>query len=158
MPCYVIYTKANNEKNVASLLSKNFNVYCPLFDTIKQWSDRKKKVRIPLFRSYIFIFLDDYINQRNSVLSVPGAVRFLWWAGKPAIVREVEIEAIRNFLDEYKDVKISVNFNPGDVITIKEGPFRGHSGELISIRGNKAILELKSFGWHLTAEISVALL
>ncbi len=58
MPWYVLYTKSRNEKKLTQLLSeKGFDVYCPLQETVKQWSDRKKKVQEPIFKSYIFVHL-----------------------------------------------------------------------------------------------------
>ncbi len=156
MPWYVVYTKPNSEKKVASTLEKRgIKVYCPIYEKIKQWSDRKKKISAPLFRSYVFIFLDNYEDEKLQVLLVPGVVRFLFWLGKPAIVREAEIQAIQDFLNKYKGSNITVAFIEGAVLEIKEGPLTGQSGTLISIRGNKAILMLKSLKLNLTAEVPV---
>jgi transcriptional antiterminator RfaH len=157
MPWYVVYTKPNSEKKVASNLEKRgIKVYCPVYEKIRQWSDRKKKIIAPLFRSYIFIFLNNYEDEKLPVLLVAGVVRFLFWLGKPAIVREVEIQAIQDFLNKYKGSNITVDFTEGAVLAIKEGPLTGQSGTLISIRGNKAILMLKSLKLNLTAEVPVS--
>ena len=60
----VLYTKPRNEKKVAERLTKNgFEVYCPLIKTLRQWSDRKKKVEIPMFSSYVFIHIDEKNRQ-----------------------------------------------------------------------------------------------
>jgi transcription antitermination factor NusG len=154
MPWYVLYTKPRNEKKTALLLeAKNIEVYCPLQESIKQWSDRKKKVIEPLFRSYVFVHLQDYEKEQVTVLTTPGAVRFLWWLGKPGIVRQEEIESIRQFLNDYKGAKISVNIKPGDDVTITEGPLSQQTGKLIQLRNNKAILSLTSLGWNIMAEL-----
>lgn len=159
MPWYVVYTKPNNEKKVAQLLDKKgIETYCPVEETIKQWSDRKKKIQTPLFRSYIFVFLNDYDGEKVEVLMLPGVVRFLFWLGKPGIVKENEIKAIREFISQYKGSNITVQFNPGDIIGIKEGPLTGQSATVISIRGNKAILLLKSLKMNLTAEVNTGAL
>ena len=57
------------------------------------------------FRSYIFVKLDNYELDNVDILTTPGTVRFLWWNGKPGIVREKEIEAIKSFLNDYKDAE-----------------------------------------------------
>ena len=156
MPWYVAYTKPNNEKKVAHLLDElQVNVYCPLHETTRQWSDRKKTIKEPLFRSYIFVYLNNYQEEKNVILSLPGVVRFLTWLGKPGIVLEEEITAIENFLKTYKGANLRVDLAPGDKINITEGPLMGHNGELISIRGNKAILLLKSLRMQLTAEVQL---
>ena len=154
MPWYVLYTKPRNEKKLSSLLKeKGIEVYCPVQETIKQWSDRKKKVVEPVFRSYIFIFLNDYSKDSVEVLITRGAVRFLWWLGKPGIVRQEEIEAIKDFLDSYKNVKFDFDIRAGERVTINEGPLKERSGRLLSIRGRKAILQLETLGMSLIAEI-----
>ncbi len=157
MPWYVLYTKPKNEKKTAQLLQeKQITVYCPIQETIKQWSDRKKKVAEPLFRSYIFVHLENYEKEQVEVLTTPGAVRFLWWLGKPGIVRDEEIQGIQEFLNQYKGSRIVVSVKPGDDVRITEGPFKEQSGKLIQVKGNKAYLQLRSIGWNIMAEIPVA--
>src|SRR4051812_48560014 len=109
MPWYVLYTKPRNEKKVATLLQeKGVEVYCPVKEEVRQWSDRKKKISEPVFKSYIFVSLEDYNGQNIPVLETPGSVRFLWWNKKPGIVRDKEIQAIRDFLNNYKGAEITI--------------------------------------------------
>jgi transcriptional antiterminator RfaH len=157
MPWYVLYTKLRNEKKTAQLLSlKGMEVYCPLKESIRQWSDRKKKVQEPVFPSYIFVYLTDYKKECNDALETPGAVRFLWWLGKPGIVRDAEVKAIKDFLTEYKDVTLSYLPEPGQYVSIEEGPLKEKTGKILQIRGKKAILHLESLKMNLTAEIPVS--
>lgn len=154
MPWYVLYTKSRNEKKLTQLLSeKGFDVYCPLQETVKQWSDRKKKVQEPIFKSYIFVHLKNYAAQQVEVLQTNGAVRFLWWANKPGIVRDNEINAIKDFINEYKGSVITVEFNNGEQVMIKEGLLKDQIGKVIEIRTNKALLFLQSLGCNMIAEV-----
>jgi len=85
MAWYVLYTKPRNEKKVTRLLQeKGVEVYCPMQESIKQWSDRKKKVQEPIFRSYVFVKMDDYETESARVLRTAGTVRFLWWLASRA--------------------------------------------------------------------------
>lgn len=153
---YVLYTKPRNEKKTAKLLEENgVQVYCPVQEVVKQWSDRKKKVQEPLFRSYIFIYLHDYQKEHVPVLETPGAVRFLWWLKKPAIVREEEIEAIKQFLNDYRGAQLTVAMRTGEEVIIAEGPLQAQKGKIIKLKGNKAVLHVPSLGWNITAEIPV---
>ena len=154
MPWYVLYTKPRNEKKTAKLLEdQGIEVYCPLQEVVKQWSDRKKKIQEPVFRSYIFVRLGIYDQEQTSVLETPGAVRFLWWQKKPGVVRNEEIEAIKVFLNDYRGAQMTVNFSEGQEVTVTEGPLIEQTGKIITIRRNKAVLELRSLGWNITAEL-----
>ncbi|MBW7913720.1 MAG: UpxY family transcription antiterminator [Taibaiella sp.] len=156
MKWYVLYTKPRNEKKVTALLAeKDINVYCPLKEEIKQWSDRKKKVAEPVFKSYIFVQLEDYKKESVEVLLTPGAVRFLWWNGKPGVVQSNEIKAIRDFLNDYKDAEITVELKAGEHIKVKEGPLKDAEGKVLMIKGNKAVLHLHTLGLNMTAKLPV---
>ena len=98
MNWYVVYTKPKWEKKVAERLSEiGITTYCPLITKLSQWSDRKKKIQVPLFNSYIFVQIDE--KNRNVIFDIPGAIRYLFWLGKPAIVKEREIELIQEWLN-----------------------------------------------------------
>lgn len=154
MAWYVLYTKSRNEKKVARLVNEaGIAAYCPVQEIVRQWSDRKKKVQEPVFRSYIFVHLEDYESESIVVLNIPGAVRFLWWLGKPGVVRDDEIQSIKDFLSRYKDASITSDIKEGQEVIVKEGPLQDKSGIVIRIQGNKAILHLKSLGWNLVAQL-----
>ena len=100
MNWYVLYTKPKWEKKVAEQLNeKGIECYCPLIIKVKQWSDRKKKVEVPLFNSYVFVQIED--ANRNSVFVSNGVVRYLFWLGKPAIVRDEEIDILKKSLNAF---------------------------------------------------------
>ena len=113
LPWYVLYTKPRNEKKVAQRLSEaGYTVYCPLQKVRRQWSDRTKVVEEPLFKSYLFIQIEDH--RRDEVFTFPGTVRYLFWLRRPAQVRQVEINTIQKWLGEYnhEDIDIS-DIQPG---------------------------------------------
>ena len=97
MNWFVIYTKSRQEKKVALELEKmGITVYCPMINQIRQWSDRKKKVEVPLISSYVFVQLKE--RDREAVFEVPGIVRYVYWLEKPAIVRDEEIAVMKAWL------------------------------------------------------------
>lgn len=154
MPWYVLYTKPLNEKKTASLLAqKGIKVYCPTREVVKQWSDRKKKILEPLFKSIVFVFLGQYNTEQVDVLTTKGAVRFLWWQKKPGIVREEEIEAIQTILGKYKDYKISIDINEGQKVIITDGPLKDKIGKVLTINGSKAYIHLQSIGWKVIVDL-----
>jgi len=146
MNWYVIYTKPKWEKKVAEKLEQaGIECYCPLITQIKQWSDRKKKVEVPLFNSYVFVQLPD--ADRNTVFAVPGVVRYLFWLGKPAIVRDEEINVIKKNLNTPNIADISVSsIQVGDRIKLDSGAFSNQDAIVQEVSNTHYILVLESLG------------
>ena len=146
MNWYVVYTKPKWEKKVAERLNAiGVIAYCPLITKERQWSDRKKIVHVPLFNSYIFVQIDDKL--RNQVFEVPGAIRYLFWLGKPAIVKDSEIETIKNWLSLPEKFEVSVDqWKKGDTIVLENGPFKNQSAVIQEVKQNQYILVLESLG------------
>jgi transcriptional antiterminator RfaH len=149
MNWHVIYTKPKWEKKVAEQLEQaGIEVYCPMLTQIKQWSDRKKKVKTPLIPSYVFVNIEE--KNRNDVFDIPGVVRYLFWLGKPALVREVEIQTLQESLKESLTAVAISAYKPGDTISIPEGPFKGKEGTIKQVKKNKLQLVLKELGMLIT--------
>lgn len=146
MTWFALYTKARNEKKVADRLEKSgIEVYCPMVTQIKQWSDRKKKVETPLIPSYVFVNIEE--KNRNDVFEVHGVVRYLFWLGKPAIVRDSEIEAIQNWISAPNDYEVSVDgWKKGDKVILESGPFVTQPALVQEVNPNHYVLILESLG------------
>lgn len=156
MEWYVLYTKPRNELKVAEGLTKiGVENYCPTVTEVKQWSDRRKKVTSPLFKSYVFVQLP--ASKREQVFDVPGVVRYLFWLGKPARVKDEEIEVIKKWLssDEVEDVEID-HLSPGDHITIASGKFQGQKAVISKIGKKRLRLILKTMGFVVNVKVSEA--
>lgn len=146
MNWYVVYTKPKWEKKVAEKLNDSgIESYCPVITQIKQWSDRKKKVEVPLFNSYVFVRLSD--TDRNSVFQVPGVVRYLFWLGKPAVVRDEEIAEIKKSLSDsnISDVLV-MPYKKGDKIKLESGAFNNREAIVKEVTNTHYILVLETLG------------
>jgi transcriptional antiterminator RfaH len=146
MNWYVVYTKPKWEKKVAEQLCKlGIENYCPLVIKVRQWSDRKKKVEVPLFNSYVFIQISE--SERNLVFQSAGVVRYLFWLGKPAIVKDNEIATIKNWLEKPDMLDLSVSpYQIGDKITLDSGPFITQDAIVKDVKSNHLVLVLESLG------------
>ena len=146
---YVLYTKPRYEKKVTAKLTQlGIKAYCPMLSEKHQWSDRKKVVSTPLISSCIFIQSNE--NERKMVFQVPGAVRYLYWLGSPAIVKNAEIEMMQLWLQgEVIDAKVE-KLLPGDQYDVKEGPFKGKQGIVQQVNKNRLQLILTELGMKIT--------
>ena len=119
---------------------------------VRQWSDRRKKIEVPLFRSYVFVHLKP--SEKNLVYDVPGILGFLNWLQKPAIVQKDEIDTIKSWLNNEGLSQFEVSkLNVGDEVEIKAGKMAGKKA-VIESRNKKTVkLILPQMGWKLTAQI-----
>ena len=150
---YAVYTKPRWEKKVHALFGeKEIEAYCPLNRTRKKWSDRIKWVEEPLFKSYVFVRIPE--EDQTKVRMISGVVNFVYWLGKPARVKDKEIEIIRKFLNEYTDVQaIATEIRKDSKITIKGGAFMDKEATVLKVFNNKVRVIIESIGFMLTATI-----
>ena len=146
---FVLCTKQKKEKKVlGELISLGIKAYCPMVLERRQWSDRVKKVIVPLIPSYVFVKLPE--QERDIVFRVPGIVRYLFWLGKPATVYDKEIEALKAFItDDTMDVTVQ-SLKPGDSYTISDGYFKGKEGVINEVTNNRLQLIINGLGIKIT--------
>jgi len=153
---YVVYTQPRAEKKAGEYLAeKNIRFYLPLVTTIRQWSDRKKKVELPLFPSYLFV----YVSQREyyEVLNITGISRYLFFEGKAATISQKEIDKIKMLLNSDIDMEVSHNeILPGELIEITHGPLRGIRGEMVQYKGERKVaIRIKQIDFSLLIQVGV---
>ena len=151
---YALYCMPRWEKKVALGLEKqDISHYCPLNKVQRQWSDRKKVVEEPLFKSYVFVQLTD--KEKIDALRTPGVINFVHWLGKPAVIRNEEIEVIKRFLNEHEDVQVEpIGVNVDDEIVITTGPFMDHRGRVLELTNKLVKVLLPTLGYALVAQVA----
>jgi transcription antitermination factor NusG len=152
---YAVYTKPRWEKKVSEVLtSKEITNYCPLNRVTRQWSDRKKIVHEPLFTSYVFVRLTD--KQISEIRQVEGILNLVQWLGRPAQIRDEEIETIKRFLNEYNNVQVSKEVAINDAVRITTGSLQDREGTIVNIKNNMVQIALPSLGYILYADLEKA--
>jgi transcription antitermination factor NusG len=130
---FAVYTKPRWEKKIDTvLIRKGVESWCPLQKIERQWSDRKKIIEDPLFKSYVFVHID--ATEKTKVLMTDGVLNFVHYLGKPAIIKDDEINIIKKYLSE-KDASIAIfsqeGFKEEMRITVNHGVFMGNEGTVI---------------------------
>jgi len=148
---YAVYTRPRWEKKVAGLLlEKGIEHYCPINKVTRQWSDRKKVVMEPIFKGYVFVKLED--QKKWEVKQIPGILNFVYWLGKPAIIRDEEIDIIRKFLNEFDDVQVEEKgLVVNSEVRIKQGVLMNYNGIVIEVLGNRAVVKIDNMDIQLSA-------
>lgn len=138
---YAIYTMPRSEKKVYErLLSLNFSVYLPLIWSVRKWSDRQKKIQLPLIPSYVFVQTTEI--DLAKILQLQGVCGVLKHLRKPAIVRDEEIENLKLLLansDEISMIEVE-QIEEGELVEVIKGPFKGVIAHCILIQNKHRII------------------
>ncbi|MEC9274136.1 MAG: UpxY family transcription antiterminator [Candidatus Neomarinimicrobiota bacterium] len=153
-----VYTKSRHEQIVVNELSKkNIESYCPMFKERRQWSDRKKWVHFPLFRSYVFANIE--IKENIYVLQTIGVNKIVKFQEKISIIPDQVIDNIKNIIEGGYNVEQADYFIKGDEVCVVSGPLKGLDGVVLDSRGtNKVIIKIEAIQQAFSVEISSGLL
>lgn len=134
-----VYTKPRHEKTVENELSKKgFEVYLPILKERRKWSDRKKWVEFPLFRSYIFVRTE--IKNSLFVLQTMGVVKVIKFGGEVAVIQNDSIRAIKLMIEGGYMPEAIDYFVKGETVEVKSGPLKGLIGEVIRVDNSDRLL------------------
>lgn len=153
---YAVYTKPRWEKKVARLLDqRGIENYCPLNKVTRQWSDRKKVVLEPLFKSYVFVKVSE--EKKWDLKRIDGILNYVYWLGVPAVIKEEEIITIRKFLNEFSDVQVQdLSIGSETKVRILKGVLMNYEGMVLEVSGSLALVKINSMGLQLTAKFDKA--
>jgi transcription antitermination factor NusG len=148
---YVVYTRPQSEKKVASLLTKKkIENFVPLVTTETQKLRKNKTGIKPLFKSYVFV----HVTEQEAALipNVDGVINLLFWLGKPAVIADAEVKAIKEFTSDYQNVELQrlpVNSN------IQESSLYHSSyeieGNIVAVKNKTIKISLPTLGYAMIA-------
>lgn len=152
---FAIYVKSRSEKKVHEQLEDiGIESFLPLITRVKQWSDRKKKVEEPLFRSYLFVHISD--NEYYNVLNLTGVVKFICFERKPVEIPKNQIIAIKEYINDtdLHDVNYE-DFKEGELVRVKSGQMKDLVGRFVKINGkHRVIIDIEAVGQSLAINIA----
>jgi transcription antitermination factor NusG len=148
---YVVYTIPRWEKKVVRLLTeKGIENYCPLNKVSRKWSDRTKVIMEPLFKGYVFVKIPE--QKKWQVTAIPGVINFMHWLGKPAKVRDEEIQVIKRFLQDFENIEVTeYKMDVNAKVRVKGGLLMNYEGVVLEVLDNKAKVRIDSMGIQLSA-------
>ncbi len=155
---YAIYTRPRHEKKVYDLLvEKNQEVFLPLVTRVRLWKDRKKKVEMPLFNSYLFVRFD--YKDRFDILHTKGVVKIVNFKGEPAIVPDWQIEQVKKMVEKAQTIRLEDYMRIGQQVEVVEGPFKGMRGAVKMIKGEqRLLLTIDGIMQTISVEIDMAMI
>jgi len=138
---YAIRTRSRHEKVAARELdAQGIPVFLPLTTSIRQWSDRRTKVEMPLFPGYAFVRVDYFSGDRVRVLRTTGVVDFVGQKAEGSSIPDEQIESIRTILIRNVPVKDHPFLNVGQRIRVRNGALSGVEGILVAVKGTRQLV------------------
>jgi len=156
---YAVYTRPRFEKQVLKgLVDQGIEGYLPLIKTMRQWSDRKKMVEVPLFSSYVFVHINR--SSYDLVLQTHGVVKYITFEGKAATIPSDQIDNLKIIIDSNEKVEPTwESRRKGDQVIVNAGSLKGLKGELIT-EGNrkKVLVRIQGIDQNLTVKVHSSLI
>lgn len=136
---YAAYTRSNHERTAAEQMKRrSIEHFVPTYETVRTWKDRRKRLEMPLFPGYVFVRVA--IEERLSVLVVPGIVRLVGFENRPVPVADEEIESLRTIVDRRLRPEPHPFLPVGRKVRIKRGALEGVTGILVRKKGRVRLL------------------
>lgn len=159
---HVLYVKYRHESKVyKELTEKNIEAFLPMAVSIRKWSDRTKKIQIPLFPSYVFVHIKSN-RDFHDVLTVDSGCSYLSFGGEYGTVSPKEIEQIKFLVEgeDFSDVQIGrVLPQIGDKLKIEYGELSGLECEVFRIDNQHRIrVRLSSLRQDISAVVPLSYL
>lgn len=153
---HALYVSSRQEKKVQdSLLKKSIEAYTPIMKTMRQWSDRKKMVELPLISGYVFAHISQ--QEQDRTIQTKGVVNFVRSEGKVAVVRDIEIERLKQLINlgyQMEAHGISNAYKQGDKVKITSGVLKNIEGFVVESKEGRFIdVLLESIGQSIRVKL-----
>ena len=126
---WAIYTRHQHEKAVAQVLTtKGFEIFLPLYDSVRRWKDRSKSLSLPLLPCYVFV--RGGMSRRLHVVTTPGVHSILYTGEKIAAIPEEEMDGIRRAVSGPMRVEPHPFLRCGERVRVTRGTLEGVYGVL----------------------------
>lgn len=133
---YVFYTYPKFERKVHEYLQEDcYESFLPLHWVVRQWSDRKKRIQVPLFPGYIFVNVER--EKIHEVLKTPKIIRCITFNRMPAYLKQGDVDSIMQIIENEYPFEVDSSLKVGDSVVITKGALTGMEGVLVEERGNQ---------------------
>jgi transcription antitermination factor NusG len=153
---WALYTRHQHEKVVADMLcAKGFEVFLPLYDSIRRWKDRQKLLSLPLFPCYVFV--RGGFSRRLQLITTPGIHMILSYGDRAAVIPENEIQAIRRTVEGPYRMEPHPFLRCGERVRVIHGSLQGVEGMLVRKKNQfRLVLSVEMLAKSVAVEIDAS--
>jgi transcription antitermination factor NusG len=152
-PWHALHTRHQHEKSVDELLVRQgLETFLPLYKTVHLWKDRSKQLSLPLFVNYVFF--RGGAGRRLQILKTPGVCSIVEIAGRPGVIPDEEIAAIRRVVENSSRIEPHPFLRKGDWVRIRSGPLAGLEGILVrNLDRLRLVISVEMLGRSVAVEV-----
>ncbi len=119
------------------MIASGIEAYLPLERMMRQWSDRKKEITKPIFKSYLFVYQNT--DEYHKVKSFPGFLQYVSFGNKVSTITESEMTLMKVIVENFNQKEITGKLIKGDKVKILSGPLEGYMGVLTKVQGKSKV-------------------
>jgi len=155
---YALRVKPRFERLVTLQLDqKGYETLLPTYVSTRRWSDRIKKVSLPMFPGYVFCRFD--LHARLPILVTPGVTAILGAGRHPASIDESEIAALQHVVHSGAKAQPCPYVNVGEMVRVKSGPLKGLIGIVVRLKGaDRLIISVRLLMRSIAVEVEASLI
>lgn len=153
---WAVYTRHQHERVVAQVLqTKGFEIFLPLYESVRRWKDRNKTLSLPLFPGYVF--LRGGLDRRLQVVTTPGIHTILYSGERIALIPHEEIDSVRRAIESRCRVEPHPFLRCGDRVRVTRGSLEGVAGVLVRKKSlYRLVLSVEMLAQSVSVEIDAA--
>jgi transcription antitermination factor NusG len=153
---WAVYTRHQHEKAVAQGLStKGFEVFLPLYESVRRWKDRNKTLSLPLFPGYVFV--RGGLDRRLQVVTTPGVHTILYVGESVAVIPTQQMDAIRLAIGSPARVEPYPFLRCGEKVRVTRGSLEGLTGILLRKKSlYRLVLTVEMLAQSVSVEIDAS--
>ena len=138
---FAVWTRSRQEKVASAMLDAvGVQHFLPLKSELRQWSDRKRVVTVPLFSGYLFVRMNRHADIRLQVLKTPGIAGFVGNSTGPLPIPDQQIEDIRIVLTRRVECAVLPHLEECERVRVIRGPLAGLEGILLRSNSTSRLL------------------
>jgi transcriptional antiterminator RfaH len=147
MPRWFAAATLPNKEAVAleNLSLQGFENFCPLEEVTRRHARKILKLRVPVFRGYVFIRMDAAMVRWRSVNGTRGIRALVTDQHGPVPVRLGVIETLQASTDEAGLLRFVNPLHPGATVRLRAGPLAGELGVIERLEGKERLCVMFEF-------------
>jgi transcription antitermination factor NusG len=139
---YAVRTRPRHEKTAETeLRTKGIEAFVPTLTETHYWSDRKKRVEVPVFPGYAFVNIPLTSMMRLAVLRVNGIVSFIGTQNHGTPIPNEQIECVRKLIVTQTPFHSHPFLKVGQKVVIRGGALDGTTG-ILSECGRRLVVSV----------------